>query len=324
MTGLQSMLDPAGPQAGRIAALWWILFAIAALVTIAVVLATVVAARKGIQRRRDALGDVAILHQPPEQHRRVTTVISVLTAVTGLVLFAFLILSIRTGRAIARPATDPSLEIQVTGRQWWWAVEYLDPLPDRRLTTANELVIPAGRPVRIKLVSADVIHSLWIPALAGKRDLVPGMPSWTWIQADSAGTWRAVCAEFCGYQHAKMALWVVALPESSYARWYEAQLQPAAAPSDSLAARGHDLFVTGPCAMCHAIRGTSAGSRVGPDLTHLASRRSLAAGSLPNDSVHLRRWVTDPQRIKPGARMPAIAISDPDLRAILHYLGTLR
>jgi cytochrome c oxidase subunit 2 len=324
MNSLQSMLDPAGPQASRIAALWWILFAIAALVTIAVIIATLVAARKGLARRRDALGDEVTLQQPPERHRRATTMIAVLTAATALVLFAFLVLSIRTGRAIATPATEPALEIQVTGRQWWWAVDYLDPLPDRRLTTANELVIPVGRPVRIKLVSADVIHSLWIPNLAGKRDLVPGIPSFTWIQADSAGAWRAVCAEFCGYQHAKMALWVVALPESSYARWYDAQLQPATTPADSLSARGHDLFMTGPCAMCHSIRGTSAGSRVGPDLTHLASRRSLAAGSLPNDSTHLRQWVTDPQRIKPGARMPPIAISDPDLRAILHYLGTLR
>jgi cytochrome c oxidase subunit 2 len=169
-----------------------------------------------------------------------------------------------------------------------------------------------------------VIHSFWVPNLAGKKDLIPGYTQSMWFQADTAGDYRAQCAEFCGLQHAKMALHVIAESPADYRRWVESQRAPAKSPTDSVADRGREVFLTGQCAMCHAITGTSAGSRNGPDLTHLASRRTIAAGTLPNTRGALAGWIVDPQRVKPGTHMPPNQLSPPDLDALLTYLQSLK
>ncbi len=175
----------------------------------------------------------------------------------------------------------------------------------------------------VVLSSADVIHSFWPPSLSGKRDMIPGDEATAWFQADTPGVYRGQCAEFCGHQHAKMGFLVIAHPPAEFEAWLARQRDSSATPVDSTAARGQEVFLATQCVMCHTIRPTPAGSRVGPDLTHLASRRTLAAGTLPNDRSSLARWITDPQGVKPGSRMPATRLSQADLDALVTYLETL-
>ena len=189
--------------------------------------------------------------------------------------------------------------------------------------TANEIHVPVGRPVVIELRATDVIHSFWVPNLGVKRDMIPGEETSIWFQADTAGVYRGQCAEFCGYQHAKMAFEVVAEPPERFAAWLIRQRDTASTPADSVAARGQEVFLATSCVMCHAIGGTPAGSRIGPNLTHLASRRTIGAGSLPNTRGNLGGWIVDPQRIKPGARMPPNSLEPDDLQALLVYLERL-
>jgi cytochrome c oxidase subunit 2 len=307
---LQSVLETAGPQAGRLLPLWRFMLVVSVLV-FALVIGTLLWA---VFRRRRA--------EPPSERGMTRTIVAA-TALTLVVLFVFLALDFTVGRALARPPR-PGLVVSVTGHQWWWEIEYDDSLPQRRVRTANEVHVPVGQPVEFRLLSADVIHSFWVPSLGGKRDQIPGRENRLWLQADTPGVYGGPCAEFCGHQHAKMALVVVAEPPGEFAAWYTAQLQPAAAPTDSSAARGQRLFVEGRCAACHAVEGTPAGSNVGPVLTHLASRLTLGAGALPNTRGHLAGWVIDPQQIKPGARMPPSPLPPADLEALLDYLGTLR
>ena len=212
----------------------------------------------------------------------------------------------------------------MTGYQWWWDVRYEDSLPIRRLRTANEIHIPVGRPVRLLLESGDVNHSFWVPRLQGKLDLIPGQTNTLWLQADEPGVYQGQCAEYCGEQHAHMGLLVVAQPPDEFARWYEGQLAGAAEPTDSLRRRGQEVFTGSGCALCHAVRGTGAMAAVGPDLTHLASRRTLGAGMVPNTRGYLGGWIVNPQAIKPGNRMPAMPLSGPELQALLAYLEGLQ
>jgi cytochrome c oxidase subunit 2 len=262
--------------------------------------------------------------QTDERRDRVmrTTVI-VATAVTTIILFVFLVLDLSVGRAITRNPGPEALQVRVTGHQWWWEVQYRDSLPQNWATTANEIHVPVGRPVVFELRSTDVIHSLWPPNLNGKRDLVPGNENSIWFQADSPGVYRGQCAEFCGHQHAKMAFLIVADPPDSFSAWLVRQRDTAKTPTDSLALRGQEVFLGSTCVMCHAIAGTPAGSRIGPDLTHLASRRTIAAGTLPNTRGNLARWILNPQAIKPGVRMPANNLKSDDLQALLTYLESL-
>ena len=200
---------------------------------------------------------------------------------------------------------------------------YADTSPHGRFTTANEIHVPVGEPVLFVLNAQDVIHSFWVPSLAGKKDLIPGYTQSMWFQADTAGVYRGQCAEFCGLQHAKMALHVVAEPKAQYRQWVERQRESAAIPTDSVTRRGREIFLVGQCAMCHSIQGTAAASNAGPDLTHLASRRTIAAGTLPNTRGALAGWIVDPQRIKPGTRMPPNLLRPQDLDALLTYLQSL-
>jgi cytochrome c oxidase subunit 2 len=190
--------------------------------------------------------------------------------------------------------------------------------------TANELHIPTGRPIVLKVTSRDVIHSFWVPNLQGKRDLIPGYTTALWLQADRTGVFRGQCAEFCGLQHAHMALDVVAESDRDFEGWLDAMRQPGRAPPEPAARRGHDVFMQARCAGCHTIRGTEAAGQTAPDLTHIATRSTLGAGTLPNTPENLTAWIQDPQRVKPGNQMPPNPLAADDLQALVAYLETLR
>lgn len=314
--GPQSVLAPAGPAAGRLTDLSWVLFIMGALV-LALVAALLLYAL--FRRQRSPFPPT------PEGDRRSTRWIVIGGVVfPGVVLSVLFLYVLQVQRAAGRPPGEPELTIEVIGNQWWWGVRYLSRDAQRVFETANEIHIPVGRPARIRLVSRDVIHSFWVPRLQGKQDLIPGRVNETWIQADAPGIYRGQCAEYCGLQHAKMALLVIAQPPVEFEAWYAQQLRLAAPPADPIARRGQAVFLENGCALCHAIRGTSAGGALGPDLTHLASRRTLAAGTIPNTRGHLVGWIADPQALKPGNLMPAVPLDAADLQALLHYLETLR
>ena len=317
--GSHSALDPAGPPAERIGDLWWLMFWISTAVFLAVLAALLAAILRRRREEEDAPGPIA-----PEARHRLTRVVAGAVGMTVVLLFVLLFASVGTGRALGSLSSPQALTIKLTGHQWWWSVEYQDPVPGRMVTTANEIHIPTGRPVLVKLESRDVIHSFWVPNLHGKRDLIPGHEGEIWIQADRPGVYRGQCAEFCGHQHALMGLLVVAEPPEAFAAWLETQRRPAAPPATPAQLRGQKLVETLPCALCHTIQGTAASGKTGPDLTHLASRRTLAAGTLPNTPGHLAGWIVDPQSIKPGNHMPANTLQSEDLQALLAYLGSLK
>jgi cytochrome c oxidase subunit 2 len=309
-------LNPASPQARLVDRLGNAMFLTAGAVFILVVVALLWAALRQRSETRSA--------DNPSPDRPMRTAVLLATGVTIVVLFVFLVFDVSVGRTITTNPGNGALQIRVTGHQWWWEVQYRDSVPKNWVTTANEIHIPVGRPVAFELRSTDVIHSFWPPNLSPKRDQIPGDENSLWFQADTAGVYRGQCAEFCGHQHAKMAFLMVAEPPAEFASWLARQRDTALTPTDSLARRGKDVFLASTCVMCHAISGTPAGSRIGPDLTHLASRRTLAAGTLPNTRENLTGWIVDPQVIKPGARMPPNQLSGPDLLALVAYLETLR
>ncbi|HEY8550160.1 MAG TPA: cytochrome c oxidase subunit II [Vicinamibacterales bacterium] len=312
--GVQTPLDPAGPQAGVMASVTWWFFGVCAVVYLLVIAATIWA----LVRRRRPEDDA------PEAARRLGWIVAGAAAVTVVTAVALSTVSVVAGRGLLSPSGPGAITVDVIGHQWWWEFQYHDMPASGWVSSPNELHIPVGVPVVIKATSRDVIHSFWVPNLSGKRDLVPGMTTHTWIQADVPGGYRGQCAEFCGHQHANMAFLVVAEPMEQFQRWLEEQRRPAPPPQTAVQQRGHDLFLGGTCVMCHTVRGTTAGSRVGPDLTHVASRRTIAAGTLPFTRDHLAGWIANPQSVKPGNRMPPTVLKDDDLQALVSYLETLR
>lgn len=318
--GRHSALDSAGPQAGSIEDLWWLMFWVCTAVFVAVMVALGAAVVRGGRKPRTEPSHALA----PEEKRRMTRWVGGAVAVTVVLLFVLLVASVGTGRAVASLSAPQAPIVKVTGHQWWWQVEYESAVASRRVTTANEIHIPVGEPVLFRLTATDVIHSFWVPNLHGKRDLIPGHDNQIWIQADRPGVYRGFCAEFCGVQHAHMGLLVIAEPREKYEAWYESQLKPAATPVTRQQQRGRQLVETLPCALCHNVQGTQASGKVGPDLTHLASRRTLAAGTLPNNRGNLAGWILDPQTIKPGNHMPANGMPSEDLQALLAYLEMLK
>ena len=311
-----SSVHPVGPQAARISDLTWFLTVVGSVVFVVVMGVLAYALWRGRRRAESASG--------PEADRRLTRWVAGAVAATAVIMGVELVYNFYTGRELAAFADSSALTVRVTGHQWWWEVEYEDPNVSRRVTTANEIHVPVGRKVRLEVQSADVIHSFWAPNLHGKIDLIPGYGGTTYFRADEAGVFYGRCAEFCGMQHAHMDFRVFADPPERFAAWYEAQLRSSTPPSDSVRQKGQQVFLSRQCSMCHTIRGTAAGSRVGPDLTHLASRTTLAAGTLPNTRGHLGGWVLDPQGIKPGSRMPPNQLTADELQALLSYLQSLK
>lgn len=233
-----------------------------------------------------------------------------------------------SARALGLPAGDASaqpLRVDITGRRWWWDVRYQSPGSGTDwVPLANELYLPAGRPVHVTLRSADVIHSFWIPSLAGKVDMIPGRVNRLMLRADSPGIHRGQCAEYCGGQHALMAMYAIAVPPAQFEAWLDQQSQPAALPDDPFLKAGHDAFFDAGCARCHAVRGTEAAGDMGPDLTHVGGRRSLGAGILRNHVGTMAGWIADPQTLKPGNLMPVTrSLSGEELRALAAWLGSL-
>jgi cytochrome c oxidase subunit 2 len=307
---MQSALAPAGPQAAQIEWLWWLIFWISVAV-FAVVMTFLAGA---VLRRR---------HSTPE--RSLQAVVTLGVAITAVILVIWLVASVWVSRAIASPQMSNAVSINVTGHQWWWEVEYQDlNAPSLRFRTANEIHIPVGRPVVLNVTSRDVIHSFWVPDLQGKRDLIPGYTTSIWLQADQPGVYRGQCAEFCGYQHANMALYVTAEKDAPFKGWLAAERQPAMEPATDQERHGRDVFMKASCPACHTIRGTNAGGLVGPELTHVGSRGTLAAGTVPNTVGHLGGWVSDPQSIKPGVKMPPNKLPGDDFLALLAYLEHLK
>jgi cytochrome c oxidase subunit II len=312
-------LTGGGEGAARIADLFWLFLAMSALVWILVAIALVSAAR----RRRASPRDAADLGPHPQDRRATVTTVAatILTIATLVVLTALTYFADRDLEAIGR---DASIEIQVISHQWWWEIRYNDPVPSRQVTTANEIHVPVNEPVKLQLASTDVIHSFWVPELAGKKDLIPGQQTDLAILARRPGVYGGQCAEFCGYQHAHMGLKVIAESRTAFDAWREAQLRAAAEPKDDAARRGRDVFVSRACVMCHTVRGTAAGGKVAPDLTHVASRREIAAGTLPTTRGSLAAWIADPQAIKPGANMPSVPLSPDELDAVVAFVEGLK
>ncbi len=249
----------------------------------------------------------------------------------GLVLpvlfFGGLLLhSERQAATLDTPPPPDALRITVTGHLWWWDIRYAATEGSAAFSTANELRVPVGRPVHLTLASNDVIHSFWVPALAGKMDLVPGRLNRLTFTADRAGVFRGPCAEYCGTQHAGMVLHVVAMPPEDFARWRDAQAAPRMTSADAVAQRGRALFNRRGCTACHAVQGRDDAPRevLGPDLTHVADRLWLGAGTLRNESPQaaLRRWITDLHQVKPGARMASYRhLPDDEIDALVRYLS---
>jgi len=241
-----------------------------------------------------------------------------------VVLSALLAYSTARGLQLQRPSAE-AVVIEVSGVQWWWEVRYRDPVTGREIRSANEVRFPVGRAVTLGLTSADVIHSFWVPALGGKVDMVPGRVNQLAVEVTQPGVYRGVCAEFCGAQHAKMALHVVAVAPEEFDRWLTAQAAPAVAPGSSAAENGQRLFTELRCNACHSVRGITDGPRNAPDLTHVASRLYIGAGELPTQRDTFARWIADIQHIKPGARMPAYSHLDQEsLTALATFLDGLK
>ncbi|MEO8767642.1 MAG: c-type cytochrome, partial [Nitrosospira sp.] len=244
------------------------------------------------------------------------------TGISTCILFGLVIYSIMALNEVAKPAHTPTVTLTVTGYDWWWKIEYDHADPSQRFITANELHVPVGQPVLVKLKSADVIHAFWVPKLAGKTQMIPGLTNQQWIQADVPGVYAGQCTQFCGAGHAHMGFEVVAESAADFEKWQDAQRQAASVAPMSLNDSGHKLFMDR-CAGCHAIRGTHATGQHAPDLTHLNSRRWLAAGLLTNTPENLMKWIVNAQQLKPGSRMPSIALSESEKSALALFLSNL-
>lgn len=320
----QSVVDPAGTQADKIATLWWFFLWLLGAIFVSVVAVMLWALTR--RHRGIAQEPLEQTHLPsPQSEQKLTRAVSAATAATTIILLGLIVISIATGKSISHLA-DPrqGMVIEVTGNQWWWSMRYMNDDPSLIAVTANEMHIPVGRPVMIRGTSHDVIHSFWVPNLHGKRDLIPSRITTEWLQADRPGRYRGQCAEFCGIQHAHMAFWVVAEPPEQFEAWLRHQREPAVAPTDPVKQQGQQIFLNNACVYCHAISGTTAAGQVGPDLTHLASRLTLAAGTLPNTKGHLAGWILDPQNVKPGNHMATVPLKSEEIEPLLEYLGSLQ
>ena len=310
------MIDwSAGPAAEQIGDLFWTMTALGGVIFLIFCLALAYA----LLHRRGP-----VERPTPERDRKGTRAILWLGAfVPALILVPLFIWTVQTLAALDPRAQRPDLVVDLVGKQWWWEIRYRDSVPGNAFVTANELHIPVGQRVELRLTATDVIHSFWVPELHGKTDLIPGRENVTWIQADRPGVYTGRCAEYCGMQHTNMGLLVIAQPPEEFQAWAAGQRRSAAEPRDSVTAMGREAFLRSACALCHQVRGTPAGGYLGPDLTHVASRRTLASALLPNTAGHLGGWIGNPQALKPGSRMPRVPMSREEFSLIHRYLQTL-
>ena len=316
----QDALNPAGVQAAHILQLWNVTLTVCGVVFAAVLVAVLIA----LMRRSDKSGRDATGGPAPNESRAQRAIVFT-SAMSVVVLLGLVAADVLTDRALSRLPVEDALHIQVTGEQWWWKADYPGERGQPGFTTANELHVPVGRPVIVSLKAADVIHSFWVPNLHGKKDMLPGLDSTIEFRADKRGVYRGQCAEFCGAEHALMAMLVFAQEPADYAAWAARQAAPVSADADGAAVeRGLQIFQQSSCANCHSVRGISAQGTMGPDLTHLMSRQTIASGALLNTPQNLADWLRDPNAVKPGTTMPVVPLSAPDREALVAWLATLR
>jgi cytochrome c oxidase subunit 2 len=303
-----STLAPDGPKAHDVAASWWLLFSVAGLVCLIVIALALLP----LFLRRRARSD------PDNQGLRFVGVFGV--AIPSVVFCGVFALGVRDLVTDQAPSSPTQLTVDVIGHQWWWEVRYAG----TSAVTANEIHVPVGVPVELRLSTADVIHSFWLPKLMPKVDLIPKKVNTTWLTVSKAGTYRGECAEYCGMEHAHMDFEVVAQSTSDFRAWLAGQGTSAATPTSALARQGMSLVTTTTCASCHTVRGTPAQGDVGPDLTHVASRSRIGGGVIRNDPTNLGAWVDNPQRVKPGAKMPPQPLTRSETQAVVAYLEGLK
>jgi cytochrome c oxidase subunit 2 len=314
-------LTPGSSEAHGVATLWWAMFGVAAAVWIAVVIATIIAARRGRARRSEITTDVPYLGgETPVVHR----MIIIATGLTVGILFFFMAYDLALGRQTPQHHDMDGLQVTVESRQFWWNFIYNDTVPGQRFASPNELHVPIKTRVNLILRSIDVIHSMWAPNLGGKEDLVPGYRGSLVFTVDTPGVYTGICAEFCGAQHAHMRFLVIAHTQQDYESWKAGVRAPSLPPTDSTLVAGQRAFLSGSCSTCHTIAGTPAAATNGPDLTHVASRKWLAAGTIPNTHDDMLRWIYNPQAIKPGTQMPALNLPPQTLEPLVAYLRTLK
>ena len=304
----RSPFSPITPQATTIANLFWFILGIAGVIFVGVEGAIIYAT-------------VAYRERPgrtPAQFRGSPRLEIAWTAVPALILAVIFVLTVQAMNALAVPTGDP-LEITVRGHQWWWEFDY----SQNNFVTANEFHVPVGQPVILHLLSDNVIHSLWIPQINGKTDMIPGHERTMWFTPTRTGVFLGQCAEYCGVQHAWMNVRLVVQSEPDYAAWVRDQQQPAAPPT-GLAREGEQLFVTKTCVSCHAIAGTAAQGIAGPDLTHLGSRATIGAGVLTNTPENMARWLANPQEVKPGSLMPNLNLTSHEVSVLTAYMESLK
>ena len=316
--GAQSAMGGDGVQGGRFANLFLWFTGICLVVYLVVIGGLAIAILRGWRTQRTGLDE-------DSREAAIQPLFALWVAAISMILIGLTLASYFTDRALASDGGKrAAVTIDLTANQWWWDIRYQGANPSEQIRTANELHLPVGRLAHINLRSNDVIHSFWIPNLAGKQDLIPGRDIDIALWPTRTGVFRGQCAEFCGAQHAHMALDVIVESPAAFEAWRRHQLAPAAPPPPGLATIGQGYVTGRECSMCHAISGTSASASVGPDLTHLASRRSIGAGTFPMTTGHLYAWVADPQGAKPGNHMPVIGLQPRELDAVVAYLGTLR
>ena len=320
-THTPSFMYPAGAPAGSQAKLGWELtiVAMATVVIISVILIAALARRRSPSENGDATGKGGGRWHVASG----VNWIYIGLAITVVVLLASFGVTVAAIDASARPPITPPITLNISAHQWWWEVNIADSVPSHSFTTANEIHVPVGVPILLRVQSYNVIHSFWVPELGGKIDVIPGQINESWIRADRAGLFRGQCAEYCGLQHSHMAFTVIAQPSAEYEAWASAQRMAGAPPTgDTSVAAGEAVF-TRSCGGCHAVRGSGALGRVGPDLTHIASRLTIAAGLVDNTPTTLAAWIRDPQSMKPGALMPAVDLRQSELNSVVAYLETL-
>lgn len=314
-SGPESWLEPVGRAAATTNTVWWIMFWLGLAVYVIVMALAAVAL---VRARRRGPIDTTEVEDPPVSRRLV-----VYGGIAGpaLVLLVLNVVTVPMSASVASPpgGPDDALVVEVVAEQFWWRVTY----PDHDVVTANEIHIPTGQPVHLRITSADVIHSFWVPKLAGKIDAMPGHTTELVVETDEAGRFRGRCGEFCGLAHAQMVIHVVAQAPDEFDAWVRHQREPQELPTEARLVRGREVFLSSSCVYCHTVDGHTTANAIGPDLTHLASRDTIAGGVLPNDRAHLGGWIVDPASLKPGNRMPGSQIAGDELQALIDYLMSL-
>lgn len=315
--GEMSALDPHGEGAMHIADLWIVMLIIGAVVYLQVISFLILAL---FHRRSPNTSEIGPPDVSPPSHTARMFIIANGIAIPIAILTIVFGFNLATLASLSPANTTSTLTIEVIGHRWWWEIRY----PQHNVVTANEIYIPVGTRVELRLTSGDVIHSVWVPSLNGKADMIPGQSNTMHLYTDEVGEYRGVCAELCGIQHTNMQFYVIAQLPEDFEQWIVHQQQPAPVPQDELTMRGQQIFLGAACVYCHTINGTSATGIIGPDLTHFGSRLTLGAGAALNTTGNLGGWIIDPQSIKPGNLMPPMYLEGEDLQALLVYLDSLQ